>query len=65
MGRTMHYCNHCDYKSNRGWGVNRHKDLKQIKIFNIGEGVASALANLILPILPLFRTNSSINKYMK
>jgi hypothetical protein len=31
----------------------------------VGEGVASALANLILPILPLFRTNLSINKYMK
>ena len=24
MGRTMHYCNHCDYKSNRWWDVNRH-----------------------------------------
>jgi hypothetical protein len=25
---TMHYCNHCDYKSNRGCGGNKHMDLK-------------------------------------
>ena len=23
-GKTMHYCNRCDYKSNRSWDVKRH-----------------------------------------
>ena len=25
MGKTMHYCSHCDYQSNRQWDVNRHE----------------------------------------
>ena len=24
MGKTMHYCNHCDHKSNCPWDVNTH-----------------------------------------
>ena len=24
VGKTIHYCNRCDYKSNRGWDVKRH-----------------------------------------
>ena len=29
MGRNMHYCNQCDYKTNCCWDVNRHPEKKQ------------------------------------
>ena len=28
MGKTMHYCSYCDYKSDRRWDVSRHEAKK-------------------------------------